>query len=112
MRLRKSYIFLLALFVIVSSIFFTNSRVIDFNKDIQKLGYEDIIEVNVLKDKSISVKKKDSSEFTQEEMDSIYYYFDSKYVKNPKYETNIIYNTNFKEITLKISYDRYWIKWR
>lgn len=75
---------------------------IDFNKDVELMGYDNVVEVIYEEDNSMTLKKQDESEFTQEEMDNIYKYFDDNYIKNEKYDTNIIYKTNYKEIIIEI----------
>lgn len=90
------------MFIIVLLVGCSKVSSIDFNKDIELMGYKNIVEVVYEKDNSMTLKKEDDSEFTQEEMDNIFIYINSNYIKNEKYDTNIIYKTNYKEINIEI----------
>lgn len=98
MKLKKILSILILVSVLVSC---QNAKSINFNKDIKNMGYENVIETEKKND-TIVLKKQDDSEFTQKEMDDIYEYISNNYIKNDKYETNVIYKTNYKEINIEI----------
>lgn len=102
----KKRIYFVSLFVAFAVFLFIigvyNTK-LNFNDDIKEMGYENVIIANHYKDNKIVLSKKDNSELTQDEMDGIYEYFNLNYINNDKYETNIYYNTNYKDITLEIS---------
>lgn len=93
---------LLIMALVISLVGCSQKTSINMNKDIENMGYENVVVANSLEGNKISLTKKDESEFTQEEMDNIYKYIDENYIKNEKYDTNVIYMVNYKEINIEI----------
>lgn len=96
--LRKYVMILLSILLIGCS----GAKKVNFNKDLENMGYNEIVKIEENENKII-LTKQDDSEFTQEEMDNIYEYVNSNYIKNKNYSTNISYGINYKQINIEIT---------
>lgn len=96
--LRKYVMVLLSILLIGCS----GAKKVSFNKDLENMGYNEIVKIEENENKII-LTKQDDSEFTQEEMDNIYEYVNSNYIKNKNYSTNISYGINYKQINIEIT---------